>query len=120
MRKHTQEEKAVFENGATRSQTSIRYDLVPTPPHRRNAARFGLGAAKHGEHNWEKGGKDFIVSCINHLEAHLYAFKQSGNLDDDNLAAIATNAYFLMWFEEMKMGEFQKALLDVTSVKNGQ
>lgn len=56
------------------------------------------GAEKYDERNWEKGIP--ISRCIASLERHLLAFK-SGSNDEDHMAAIRTNASFIMHFQEM-------------------
>lgn len=108
------EKKQNFENGATRSETGLRYDLVPAVYSERGARRWGLGAVKHGENNWKGGGVSFIVACVNHLEAHLVKFKSQGNATDDNLGAILWNAGALAWFEENKPKEYASALSIIT------
>ena len=103
------EQKQQFEGGATRSVKTARFDLVPGCAERRLAERYGLGAVKHGDNNWRQGGAEFIKGCVNHMQAHLADFKDHGNKDDDNLAAILWGAAALTWFEENKPEEFAKA-----------
>jgi hypothetical protein len=89
--------------GATRSADAdaVRYDLIPTEPLRRLAARYALGAETHGERNWELGLP--VGDTINHLIRHLEHWRESlqrGERDaDDHLAAVAWGAFALMHFE---------------------
>lgn len=61
-----------------------------------------LGAKKYGEGNWTKGMPFMrvIASLIRHTISYMLGKKK-----EDHLAAIATNAIFLMHYEEMiKLG----------------
>lgn len=62
-----------FETGAHRSEKiQARYDLIPPVFLRRLALRYGLGAEKYAEHNWQKGLP--LSDTLNHIEAHLQNF----------------------------------------------
>lgn len=102
--------KQSFEGGATRSETPIRTDLIPSCGILRIGRRYGLGAIEHGEHNWKGGGREFIKSTINHMEIHLQKLKAGLESDDDHLGAIGWGAVALMWFEENKLEEYKAAL----------
>lgn len=110
-REHLQEPKATFEGGSTRSEKSERYDLVPVEIDEALARRFGLGASKHGPHNWKGGGADFIASCLNHLRGHYVSLMKNGPFhSDDDIGAMLWNAGVLAWFRVHKPEEFLKAL----------
>lgn len=109
-RQHETEAKTAFEGGATRSQKSERFDLIPAEAELATARRFGLGAAKHGDRNWQNGGADFILATINHLQAHLNSIKQGSPSSDDDIGAVLCNASMLAWFRQRKAGEFCKAM----------
>lgn len=110
-REHLVEEKATFEGGATRSAKAERYDLIPPEADEANALRFGLGAGKHGEHNWKNGGAAFISQCINHTRAHIVSLQKHGPFhDDDDIGAVLANTSMLAWFRAHKPDEFLKAL----------
>src|ERR1700719_4656443 len=94
-------DKLVTKSGATRSNKVPRYDLIPREGLRRVAERYTMGAEKHGENNWRKGVRDpeFIQQCKNHLIDHMWLYLQQGNINDDNLAAVAWGAFALMEIE---------------------
>jgi hypothetical protein len=62
------------------------------------AERMGMGWTTHGEENWKRGGPDFFAETRNHLEYHWLRYR-SGDKTDDHLAATATNAMMLLWWE---------------------
>ncbi len=91
-----------YEGGATRSKKvdGLRYDLISPIGLKRLAKRYHVGAEKHGARNWEKGVPKEIV--INHMFGHLVKY-QEGNAFEDDLAAIAWNAFALMHYEDAEM-----------------
>lgn len=91
-----------FKSGAKRSAEAPRYDLIPWAGLRRLALRYGMGAKKYGEFNWQKGleDKEFVNQFKAHLIEHVWAFLRDGCTLDDNLAAIAWGAFALMEVEE--------------------
>lgn len=91
--------KATYEGGATRSALQERYDLIPSAAMRAMARRLALGAERHGERNWEKGGSDFVQATKNHLIKHLFLFLE-GDTSDAHLDAIICNAAFLCHFKD--------------------
>lgn len=78
--------------GATRSEQALPYHLIPTTGLRRIAERFALGAAKHGERNWElsleskEDAHALAVEAYNHLQEHLLLMLDG--TEDDHLGAI--------------------------------
>lgn len=92
--------KKSFEGGATRSEQGFRFDLIPPASLRAMARRLKLGAEKHGERNWERGGETFRQATISHLFDHLQAYMDRGG--QENVDAIICNAAFLCFFEERK------------------
>ena len=110
-REHLAEQKTTFEGGSTRSAKLERYDLIPPEIDEALAQRFGLGAQKHGDRNWQGGGAAFISSCLNHLRAHYVSLLRHGPFhSDDDIAAMIWNAGVLAWFREHKPEEFCHAL----------
>lgn len=95
-RDHLKEAKHVYENGSTRSELTLRYDLIPKAAFDAIARRLELGAPKHGERNWEGGGAEFVKATKNHLLAHVLAYIAEGNPED--LDAIGANFAFLAHF----------------------
>lgn len=94
------EKKQVFEGGATRSEKAERRELIPASAITALGRRLALGAAKHGENNWRKGGEEFRKVTINHLLAHIFDYIENGNTNDANTDAIICNAAFLCEYEE--------------------
>jgi hypothetical protein len=87
------------ESGAIRSNdVTLRYDLVPPAAFRRLVKRYTDGAAKYGEHNWQKGFKWSVV--YNHMLEHLLKFQDGEFPDDDHLAAIAWGCFALMIYQK--------------------
>jgi hypothetical protein len=95
-RDHLKETKSSYENGATRSELTLRYDLIPKAAFDGIARRLELGAQKHGERNWEGGGAEFVKATKNHLLGHVLAYIENGQPED--LDAIGANYAFLAHF----------------------
>jgi hypothetical protein len=91
--------KQTYEGGATRSVVEERYDLIPKEAIDALARRLAVGAVRHGENNWRRGGAEFRKATINHLMKHLLNYIEHGNEDDANTDAIICNAAFLCYFE---------------------
>jgi hypothetical protein len=70
------EERHVFQSGASSSELAPRYDLIPVEAMRREAARFALGEAAHGQANYQRGRGDaeFIRDRVNHMIGHALAY----------------------------------------------
>ena len=104
-------------SGATRSAdaNAVRYDLIPPGPLRRLAARYALGAATHGDRNWEYGLP--WGDTYNHLMRHLELWRASviaGKPDaDDHLAAAAWGCFALMFFERRSFWRTTRVGVDV-------
>lgn len=88
-----------FETGARRDTQDgkPRFGLIPSEPLRRLAFHYTNGAVKYGENNWTKGIP--MSRSWESLERHVQDFK-AGKTDEDHLAAIAWNAFALMWYQE--------------------
>lgn len=102
-----------FPTGARRDtqDDKPRYDLIPVEPLRRLAELYGRGAAKYGEHNYQKGMpyRRAYASLFRHLMQWA-----SGDAQEDHLAAVAWNAFALMFYEgEVAAGRLPKSLDDV-------
>lgn len=96
---------AVFESGAKSSIEKPRYDLIPAVALLAIAKRFGYGAERHGERNYEKGHSDpaFVRDRYNHLIEH--AIKAaSGDTSEDHLGAVLCNAAILLRLQELNEG----------------
>lgn len=92
-----------FETGAKRDTQDgkVLYGLIPPYPLKRLAQHYTNGAVKYGENNWTKGIP--MSRTWESLERHVQAYKE-GDDSEDHLAAIAWNAFALMWYGE-KMPE---------------
>lgn len=111
MTKEGAETKEKLGGGATRTKSPYRFDLIPAVTNRRAALRYGQGAIKHGEGNWQGGDWTFVVSCVNHLNTHCNTMiLEEGNEKDDNIGAMLWNVHAIGWYEANKPEEFKKAL----------
>lgn len=89
-----------FVTGAVRDSADDkpRPDLISPYANWREGVWLAKGASKYLERNWEAGMP--ISRCIASLERHLLAYKM-GLTDEDHMAAIRTNAGFILHYEEM-------------------
>jgi hypothetical protein len=90
-----------FETGARRDTQDgkPRFGLIPAYPLRRLAMHYTNGAKKYGENNWTKG---ILASRTwESLERHIEAYKE-GDKSEDHLAAVAWNAFALIWTEKFR------------------
>jgi hypothetical protein len=101
-----------FESGAVRDvqEDKPRYDLIPPGPLYRLAMHYTNGAKKYGERNYEKGmpTSRIIASLMRHVEAF-----RLGDKSEDHLAAVAWNAFALMFYEGTKwddLGEIRATI----------
>lgn len=88
-----------FSTGSRRDSQDgkARFSLVPSGPLTRLAMHYTNGARKYGDGNWMLGqpASQFIDSMGRHFEA-----VKLGKLDEDHLAAVAWNAFALMYFQD--------------------
>jgi hypothetical protein len=96
---HDSGQRQSFDTGAVRdtAEGKVRPDLISPWADFREGDWLAKGAEKYDERNWEKGIP--ISRCIASLERHLVAYKL-GLTDEDHMAAIRTNAGFILHFEE--------------------
>lgn len=92
--------KEEFITGAVRDthDDKPRIDLISPYAQIREGKWLAEGAKKYDARNWEKGIP--ISRCIASLERHVQAYKM-GKTDEDHMAAIRTNAGFIIHYEEM-------------------
>ena len=90
-----------FESGMVRDtqEGKPRYDLIPTGPLRRLADLYARGAEKYDDDNWKKGQP--YSRAYASLFRHLMQWR-NGDTDEDHLAAVAWNAFTLMYYEDNK------------------
>lgn len=93
------EKLLTYGRGATRSDKweGVRIDLIPDVAVLREGKRWGVGAAKHGENNWQLGMP--LKEIWKHFFGHIYAYR-SGDRTDDHLAAAKWALSALMWYED--------------------
>ena len=106
-------ERRTFASGAIRDRGGFkpRPDLISPHANLREGAWLAVGAEKYGTRNYEKGMP--ISDCIASLTRHLEAYKL-GLTDEDHMAAIRTNAGFILHFEgEIKAGRMDPSLDDM-------
>lgn len=110
---HDSGKRQQFASGAVRdtAENKPRPDLISPHAHLREGAWLGIGAQKYAERNWEAGIP--ISRCIASLCRHLAAY-QLGLTDEDHMAAIRTNAGFILHYEEeIKAGRLDPAIDDM-------
>lgn len=106
-------ERRQFASGAVRDRGAFkpRPDLISPHANQREGAWLALGAEKYQPRNWEKGIP--ISECVASLARHLEMYKL-GQRDEDHMAAIRTNAGFILHFEEeIKAGRLPVDLDDM-------
>jgi hypothetical protein len=97
---HDSGKRQQFQTGAVRDTADgkARPDLISPYAQMREGEWMRKGAEKYAERNWEKGIP--ISRCIASMERHLLAYKM-GLTDEDHMAAVRTNASFILHNEEM-------------------
>jgi hypothetical protein len=106
-------ERRQFETGTVRDRGDFkpRPDLISPHANTREGAWLALGAKKYRPRNWEAGMP--ISECVASLARHLEAYKL-GKADEDHMAAIRTNAGFILHYEEeIKAGRLPASLDDM-------
>lgn len=88
-----------FATGAVRGTDAagVRFDLITPIGLRRLAETCAEGAAKYGDHNWQKGIP--ASEMLNHAIRHLYLWL-GGDATEDHLAHAAWNILGVCHFEE--------------------
>ena len=76
-----------------------RYDLIPIEPLKRLADLYMRGAIKYTDNNWKKGQP--LSRAYASLFRHMIAWR-SGDREEDHMAAVAWNAFAIMYYEERK------------------
>ena len=106
-------ERQQFTTGAVRDTATgkPRPDLISPHANLREGAWLALGAQKYAVDNWTKGIP--IRRCFESLMRHAEAYKL-GLRDEDHMAAIRTNAGFILHYEEeIKAGRLDAGLDDM-------
>lgn len=97
---HDSGKREEFTTGAVRdtAEGKPRVDLISPYAQWREGEWLRKGAEKYAERNWEQGIS--ISRCMASLERHVQKYKM-GDTSEDHMAAIRTNAGFIIHFEEM-------------------
>lgn len=93
--------RKVYSTGAKKEELQVekgRYDLIPAVSLKRLAVHFARGAVKYGDRNFEKGIP--FSRMFDSLKRHIDQWAL-GHRDEDHLAAVAWNAFVLMFGEWM-------------------
>jgi len=105
------EEKKIFDSGASSSENLPPYELITDSLLDRVAERLRLGEQKYGRHNWRQGltDKQFIQDRLNHAFKHLRNLQNQIEYDDnsildDDAAAIIVNIMFIMEYQLVRNG----------------
>ena len=114
--------RQVFESGMQRDtqEGKPRYDLIPSGPLHRLADLYARGALKYDDNNWMKGQP--YSRTYASLFRHMMQWRE-GDRSEDHLAAVAWNAFSLMWYEENRteMDDlFPKEPMYMMDVSTGQ
>lgn len=90
-----------FETGMVRDTQDgkPRFDLVPVESLRRLADLYARGAEKYSDNNWKKGQP--YSRAYASLFRHMIAWRE-GDRSEDHMAAVAWNAFAIMYYEEKK------------------
>ena len=91
--------RQAFETGMVRDTQDgkPRFDLLPTESLRRLADLYARGAEKYDDDNWKKGQP--YSRAYASLFRHLIQWRE-GDRSEDHMAAVAWNAFALMFYEE--------------------
>jgi hypothetical protein len=102
-----------FETGSVRdtAEDKPRYELIPVEALERLAMLYTRGAKVYGPDNWSRGQP--FRRVFGSMLRHAFAWAK-GERDEDHLAAVAWNAFALMYFEEaLKKGTLPDSLNDM-------
>lgn len=104
------EKRTVSETGGEKGVKLERYDLIPVRPLEALAQRYGHGAEKYDERNWERGyewSKSYAA-----LQRHLAAFWRGEDQDEEtpgtHLSAAAFHIFALMHFSDPRNPEYKR------------
>ena len=93
--------RQAFDSGMVRDTQDgkPRFDLIPVESLRRLADLYARGAEKYDDDNWKKGQP--YSRAYASLFRHLIQWRE-GDRSEDHMAAVAWNAFALMFYEETK------------------
>jgi len=88
-------------NQGSRTVKQPRHDLIPLEFLDEIASIFEEGLPKYGD-SWKKGGRDFLIDCLNHASNHFHKYC-NGDISENQLAKVAWNVLVVRYFD--KKGE---------------
>lgn len=94
------ERRTVSETGGEKGVKFERFDLIPVRPLESLAQRYGYGAEKYAERNWERGyewSKSY-AACQRHLNAFWRGEDEDDEMPGGHLAAAAFHIFAMMEF----------------------
>lgn len=74
-----------------------RHDLIPLEFLDEIASIFEEGLPKYGD-SWKKGGRDFLIDCLNHASNHLHKYC-NGDTSENQLSKVAWNCLVVRYFD---------------------
>jgi hypothetical protein len=74
-----------------------RHDLIPLEFLDEIASIFEEGFEKYGD-SWKKGGRDFLIDCLNHASNHLHKYC-NGDISENQLSKVAWNVLVVRYFD---------------------
>jgi hypothetical protein len=83
----------------------IRMDLLPFEALEAVAKVLTFGAKKYADNNWQKvdnAESRYVGALLRHLSKYLQGERWDEESELSHLSHVATNALFLVWFEEKK------------------
>lgn len=74
-----------------------RHDLIPIEFLDEIASIFEEGLSKYGD-SWKKGGRDFLIDCLNHASNHFHKYC-NGDTSENQLSKVAWNVLVVRYFD---------------------
>ena len=74
-----------------------RHDLIPLEFLDEIASIFEEGLPKYGD-SWKKGGRDFLIDCLNHASNHFHKYC-NGDCSENQLSKVAWNVLVVRYFD---------------------
>lgn len=84
-------------NQGKRTAKRPRHDLIPLEFLDELASIFEEGLSKYGD-SWKKGGRDFLIDCLNHASNHFHKYCNS-DISENQLSKVAWNVLVVRYFD---------------------
>jgi hypothetical protein len=85
------------EGQGKRTIKRARHDLIPIEFLDEIASIFEEGLEKYGD-SWKKGGRDFLIDCLNHASNHFHKYC-NGDTSENQLSKVAWNCLVVRYFD---------------------